>query len=94
MKAHDLIKVLDEAKQIIPQDLTEMAATSGGGLGFTKFAGRGSNNGMKRALKGNAGPPTKKRFDDPYAMSNGAPPPPPQWSPSSEINGDGSYARW
>lgn len=58
MKAGDLIKVLKEAKQIIPQDLVEMAATGG----------ESSNNGTKRMVKGW---PTKKRFNDPYSKLNG-----------------------
>ena len=85
-KARDLIKVLEEAKQNIPQELSDMAANGGG---FTKFAGRGSNNrgggGMKRAAGGYAGQQAKRtRFDENGGSAAGG-----QWGAQ---NGGG--ARW
>lgn len=77
-KARDLIKVLEEAKQNIPQELSDMASNGGG---FTKFAGRGSNRGggagMKRAAGGYgsaasyAGQPKRTRFDENGGAQNG-----------------------
>lgn len=53
--ARDLIKILREAKQVIPPELEEMAAASGGGGGGGGRYGRGGGGGFGRGRGGGGG---------------------------------------
>uniref|UniRef100_A0A914YUT1 Helicase C-terminal domain-containing protein n=1 Tax=Panagrolaimus superbus TaxID=310955 RepID=A0A914YUT1_9BILA len=65
-KARDLIKVLDEAKQVVPEELQRMAASGGGGAGSSRGRGRPP---MKRDAGGYGGggyggsPSKRTRYD-------------------------------
>lgn len=74
LKAKDLIKVLEEAKQKIPAELSQLAITSNGftGRGASR-GGRGGNRGggFKRDKGGMSNGPAKRgRFDENGGMGN------------------------
>jgi hypothetical protein len=65
-KARDLIKILEEAKQEVPQQLRSMAHMSGGkGRGnYGRFRGNGRFGGKRSATFGEENPAKRTRFDE------------------------------
>ncbi|CAI5450038.1 unnamed protein product [Caenorhabditis angaria] len=64
-KARDLLKILDEAKQQVPQQLRDMAARGGGYGGGGRGGGRGYGGGAKRGYGGGGDnfAPKRPRYD-------------------------------
>jgi len=66
-KAKDLIKVLQEANQIIPDELSQFSMHSSSNFGGRNRGGGGARSrggGKREADRYGGGPPIKRRFDD------------------------------